>query len=98
MVSTREGELDERILLSLETRLYSLSPSTVLIGTCLSKEKIFPKLSRLFLHVLDLRAPDAKDRTAVLERIVEDRDLDLEHENLIEIVSGKNNLFIKIQT
>ncbi len=98
MVSTREGELDERILLSLETRLSSLSPSTVLVGTCLSKEKVFPKLSRLFLHVQDIRAPDAADRTTVLERICEDRDLDLEHGNLIEFVSGKKILFIKMQT
>ena len=80
--------LDERILLSLETGFSTLSPSTVVVGTCHSKEKMFPKLSRFFLHVQDLRAPDAVDRTAVVRRIVEDRDIDLEDDQLSQYVSG----------
>ena len=85
---TREGTLDERVLLSFETSLATLSRSVVLIGLCSKIGELDAKVSRLFLYVYQLEAPTLTERVSICENLIAERGLALETESLVDFVAG----------
>ena len=80
---SREGGLDERALLALESAFLELGPgAAILIGTATHHRKVFPKLAALFTHHYQIAALTEADRVQTIQEIVQARGLRLQPDSL----------------
>ena len=86
LTRSKEGGLDERVLLALESAISSLNAHTVLIGTCIQQRKVFPKLAALFTHHYQISSLNETERAETAQKIVEMRGLSLQPE-LLPVIS-----------
>ena len=92
-MTNRDGDLDERFLLTFQEIVDTLPPASVIVGTASSRQKIPPKLSQSFPLNFELGCLTWKERSQLSRSIVEQRALTTHSDSIHKYIAGQVSFF-----